>query len=471
MIAVKAIPLTSVTGLEEKFVEVEQQIVESRNPIATTSEAGIVKASDEIAVAADGTMSVVAVPIVKITDLEDRLTNIEQLLVGGVHYKGSVTTVEELPADAKQGDLYEISADGSEWCFNGEQWFEYGTTHFKPVEGNGIQIEDSTIGIRLSPVEGNILSIAEDGGLFAPDCGFTDMDRVVIDTMSMIYASKEELEEAIARAIADNQIVWEDMTGVTGVAKIGNTYYASVGAAIAAAKEGDTVNISAGTYEKIEFTKATAPNITIVGDGDVYVKKVRLVETTNYSAPYGLKLKNITFNGEGISAAYDEINNLSVVGCTFTNGAVIHINGDCVTDGLIVDGCVFEATDSTVNAKEKTAILIQGSSKNIVISDNHISDCEHNAVQIPGLAGSAFISTNTISGTGSRPIRISTKDGAAFAITNNIISDVNTNATEAEENNGEIIKISGVVTDGIVTGNTCDGVGIVFSGGLGKVQE
>ena len=36
--------------------------------------------------------------------------------------------IEDLPADAAQGDLYEVYADNSEWCFNGEKWFEYGKT-------------------------------------------------------------------------------------------------------------------------------------------------------------------------------------------------------------------------------------------------------------------------------------------------------------------------------------------------------
>ena len=37
-------------------------------------------------------------------------------------YKGSVTSVENLPADATVGDLYTISSDGTEYVWDGTQW-------------------------------------------------------------------------------------------------------------------------------------------------------------------------------------------------------------------------------------------------------------------------------------------------------------------------------------------------------------
>ena len=404
----------------------------------------------------------------RLTKVEKDVVELKEAAADGIHYRGSVATKNDLPTDAKQGDLYECIDTGVEYCWNGKEWFEYGSAHFVPVAGAGIDVTDSTISAKLSPVAGNALRII-DGGLFAPECDFTDKDRVVIDTLSMLYATKTEMDDAIARSIADNRMMWEDIDSEVVAARIGDTYYPTVKAAIAAAKDGDTIHVSAGTYNMIEFTKSTASNLTIVGNDDVYVGKVRLTETTNYSAPNGLKLKGIIFNGEGIAAVDDEINNLSVVDCTFTNGAVIHVNGTCVTNGLVVDGCTFEATNSAVNNKEKTAILIQGISKNVVIRDNKIDNCEHNAIQVVGASGSMFIDANTMSNTGSRAMRITTKDGATLAITNNIIANVNTNAAEAAENNGEIIKITGVVTDGVTTGNTYGGSAIDFNGGIGKV--
>lgn len=416
-----------------------------------------------IAVNSDGLFATV-----DLQPIEQRLTAIEERVVGGIHYKGSVPMVDDLPADAAQGDLYEVVADGSEWCYNGEKWFEYGTTHFVPISGAGIDINGSTISAKISEVNGNALTIADDNGLFVPECDFTDKDRVVIDTLPMLYVTSDEMQNAISRAIADNTMTWEDIGAGIGVAKIGNTYYATIQTALAAAEDGDTVKVMPGDYDMIEFTKATKSNITLLGEDGVNIKKIRLMDTTNYGAPYGLTLKNITFNGEGIAATNDNINNMSVVGCSFVNGAVVHI-GSCVTNGLIIEKCAFEATNSAVNSNEKTAILIQGTSKNVIIRDNNINDCEFNAIQVVGASGSMLIDSNTINNTGSRAMRITTKDGAVLAVMNNVITNVNTDPAEAEENGVEIIKITGDVNNGAIANNTYNGNELVFNNGIGQV--
>lgn len=416
-----------------------------------------------IAVNSDGLFATI-----DLQPIEQRLTEVEKQVVGGIHYKGSVPTVEDLPANPVQGDLYEIEANGAEYCWNGEKWFEYGTSHFQPVTGAGIDINGSTISVKISAADGNALVVAEDNGLFVPECDFTDKDRVTMDTLPMLYATNEAMKEAIARAMESNCMVWEELGFNTGAAKIGNTYYSTVQKAIAAANAGDTVKIMAGDYGAIEFTDATKPNITLLGEDGVCINKIRLIDTTNYGAPDGLTLKNITFNGEGIIANNDNINNMSVVDCNFVNGAVVHI-GDCITNGLIIEKCEFEATNSAVNLKEKTAILVQGTSKNVIIRDNKIMDCEHNAIQVVGASGSMLIDSNTINNTGSRAMRITTKDGAVLAIMNNDITNVNTNPAEAEENAGEIIKITGTVVDGAIANNIYNGNELVFNNGIGRV--
>jgi len=246
----------------------------------------------------------------------------------------------------------------------------------------------------------------------------------------------------------------------TAVAMIGDVYYASVSAALANAVDGDYIQLLPGDIKTIAFTKATAPNVTIGGAEGVTVGTVRLVETTNYGAPEGLTLRNIVFNGEGItsSGAGNSVKNLAVMGCEFTNGAVIHIS-DGTTDGLKVENCTFRKTDSAVNAPEKTAILVQNDASNVEIKDSYIADCEHNAIQFTKIVGEFTIKGNVIEGTGSRAIRLSTKAGAALTITNNAIRNANTNPAEAAENNGEIVKVSGAVTNNAPIagfGNTID---------------
>lgn len=127
MFAVKAIPIGQVTGLEERLSAVEKSIVAGA-PIATKNTIGLVKPGEDFNIEEDGTLSLLAIPQTKIAGLEDRLSTIEKAQVGGVHYKGSVPTAEDLPSNAVCGDLYEVEADNSEWCWNGEKWFEYGKT-------------------------------------------------------------------------------------------------------------------------------------------------------------------------------------------------------------------------------------------------------------------------------------------------------------------------------------------------------
>lgn len=130
LMAVEAVPIAKVTGLAGELQRIEALAIAAGESasIATRETAGIVKPGSEFNIASDGTLSLSAVAITKVTGLEERLSAVEKAAVGGVHYCGAVETVEDLPTDAKQGDLYEVYADNSEWCFNGEKWFEYGKT-------------------------------------------------------------------------------------------------------------------------------------------------------------------------------------------------------------------------------------------------------------------------------------------------------------------------------------------------------
>ncbi|MBR6632444.1 MAG: hypothetical protein IKK89_10960 [Alistipes sp.] len=127
LMAVAAIPIAKVTGLAEELQRIEAVAI-AGGSVATTETAGIVKPGNEFAITEDGTLSLNAVAITKVTGLEERLSAVEAAVVGGIHYRGAVDTVDDLPADASEGDLYEVRADASEWCFNGEKWFEYGKT-------------------------------------------------------------------------------------------------------------------------------------------------------------------------------------------------------------------------------------------------------------------------------------------------------------------------------------------------------
>lgn len=137
LMQVKAVPVDSVTGLGAYVDSIVQKAVGELDvdvDFATVEKAGIVKPGEGLTVDADGTLRLESVEISQIAGLEERLADLAAAQVGGVHYKGSVATVADLPEDAKQGDLYEVAEDNSEWCWNGEKWFEYGkTTNLSPI--------------------------------------------------------------------------------------------------------------------------------------------------------------------------------------------------------------------------------------------------------------------------------------------------------------------------------------------------
>lgn len=160
----------------------------------------------------DGLFATVeSLPIDKIVGLEDRLAAIENTAIGGIRYKGSVATVADLPADAVQGDLYEVLEDNSEWCFNGEKWFEYGhTVDFSPIAGDGIEIEDGKISVKIAanshglvPVDGAIsilLATAEQDGAMSKE------DKAFIDSIPSTYATMAGINDIVHSYMEQHEI-------------------------------------------------------------------------------------------------------------------------------------------------------------------------------------------------------------------------------------------------------------------------
>lgn len=171
-----------------------------------------------IAVKDDGLfVSVDSMPIDKIVGLADRLDAIEQSVVGGVRYKGSVATVDELPVDALQGDMYEVIADNSEWCFNGEKWFEYGhTVDYSPIAGDGIAVDGRKVSVKIAENSNGLVAV--DGALLinlatATSAGaMSAVDKAFIDSIATTYATKEEMQ-AVADSIsaAEEAYTWGEL--------------------------------------------------------------------------------------------------------------------------------------------------------------------------------------------------------------------------------------------------------------------
>lgn len=70
-------------------------------------------------------------------------TEIDQKMVGAMNYKGTKATTSALPSSGNaQGDVWHITADGSEWAWNGSAWEELGTA----VDLSGY-VEESDLGL------------------------------------------------------------------------------------------------------------------------------------------------------------------------------------------------------------------------------------------------------------------------------------------------------------------------------------
>ena len=214
LLSVKAVPIGSVTGLADELERIEKEVV-----------AGGVKPGPEFELGEDGSLELKAVEISKITGLEERLTAIEQAAVGGVHYKGSVEAVEDLPQDAMQGDLYEVKADNSEWCWNGEQWFEYG----------------SAKAVNLKPIATADLNESQ----FSIDDGVLNIIGLNSDKVSHRGKSLLDVLDEMNKCM-----MWEDMAvEVESVDDAANV--------IAQADEGDAVKMPSGTlHDSLTLTKS-----------------------------------------------------------------------------------------------------------------------------------------------------------------------------------------------------------------------
>ncbi len=161
LLAVKAIPISSVTGLEERLqaIEMDPSVV----PIATNKVAGKVKASDEVLVSVDGTMSIGLINKDKINGLNDALEEIEQSMTGSTHYKGSVVEFSDLPKNATIGDIYDIIETSTIWMYNGKEWISpigEKSGDLKPIakaDINTSQFEIKNNKLNLISVDANIV--------------------------------------------------------------------------------------------------------------------------------------------------------------------------------------------------------------------------------------------------------------------------------------------------------------------------
>lgn len=229
LMRVRAVPVSKVTDFESAVETIVERAVGNLQPeidVATVEKAGIVKPGPDFTITDDGTLGLADIPMDKVTGLTARLSNIEAAQVGGVHYRGSVATFEDLPESAEQGDLYEVAADNSEWCWNGEKWFEYGkTTNLAPIAT--AQVDEDQFEIDADKV---LHLIGVDSGL-------------VSHRGEDLRAVLDELTKAV---------LWEDMGATVDLAS------ADVAEVLSSAVDGDVLDFSKGSVAvQVSVTKST----------------------------------------------------------------------------------------------------------------------------------------------------------------------------------------------------------------------
>lgn len=70
-------------------------------------------------------------------------TEVDNLVTGALHYKGTKATVDALPSTGnKTGDMWHVTADGGEYAWNGTAWEEMGSE----IDLSGY-VEDSDLGL------------------------------------------------------------------------------------------------------------------------------------------------------------------------------------------------------------------------------------------------------------------------------------------------------------------------------------
>lgn len=184
--------IADLTPIEQRLTAVEGSL--------TTVESNLTAVNGHLT-SVDGDIEKITGDLTKVDGrldtIDGRLDTVEASIVGGIHYMGSVTTREELDAlpNAKQGDLYEVTVDGSEWCYNGTEWFEYGTSHFVPVAGDGIIVDGSKIGVKIATDSHGLTTVDGSMALLLAttkqDGAMSKEDKAKLDAIPEVYVAKK----------------------------------------------------------------------------------------------------------------------------------------------------------------------------------------------------------------------------------------------------------------------------------------
>ncbi|WP_162609432.1 S-layer homology domain-containing protein [Flavonifractor sp. An82] len=198
---------------------------------------------------------------------------------------------------------------------------------------------------------------------------------------------------------------------------VGKTEGYTLGTAVAAAKDGDTIVLAAGTYDVATLNLSNKKNITLIGAG---MDETILKGTDNYLLNLNtgdcsnIKVKDLTLDGNGAASTILKVgSNATCSGLTlenvkFTNATsnalyVAAASPDTKASDIVIRGCVFEniINNDEGNTSKANGIYLPGGQNVVVdncqfknISANYEAVAVNFAPRTPGTPSENWSITN-----------------------------------------------------------------------------
>lgn len=122
-------------------------------------------------------------------------TEVDAKLSAAVHYKGAVATYDKLPTNAEIGDMYDVTANGHNYCWNGTTWDDLGglvdlSSYYTKTE------VDNKLNNKVDKVSGK--------GLSTNDYSATEKAAVAANTAARHSHSNKSVLDGITSAKVTN---------------------------------------------------------------------------------------------------------------------------------------------------------------------------------------------------------------------------------------------------------------------------
>lgn len=348
---------------------------------------------------------------------------------------------------------------------------------------------------------GNVTYLSEDEGIsitssdnYVTSSGATSIASSVTSPVSTrlnthLYSSNPHGITAEGLGINKEKLVLTSRT-------INVTTSDNLATVIKNAQDGAIINLAAGTYPRLTLSGRAAfkNNITITGSINTKINGVSIssglgmLDDLQTHRDCDIKRatlgSNLTFDSVAFTKPFCVknciIDGLSVVNCTFDQGALLEVvpsmsldsldmhidhdngNGDATfrhvpeyatryAKNVLVKGCIFK----NANLASTVSAIYMKSIDGAYIMENDIQAAAHNGIQIAGVyesnrfnarsTGKISITKNTISNTGDRAINLHGLDDADIRILYNKLTNIHTDTTDKDASElQEYIRVSNI---------------------------